>query len=84
MAGLLYGFEDGRLGNFVEYDTACFLLVQSKYLTQVPRNSFSLAVFIGSKPYLSGAFGILFKLIYKFLFLLRYLVIRFKRLGVDA
>ena len=47
---MLYGVEDGRFRNFVEYNTARGGRVEFKDFRKVPRDGFSLAVLIGSQP----------------------------------
>ena len=50
VAGMLDGLQDGRLGDFVEYDAAGLRLVQAQRLRQVPGDGFPFAVLIGGEP----------------------------------
>ena len=84
MTRILDSLQNSRFGDFVEYDTVGFLLVQSQHLTQVPRDGFSLAVFIGCEPDLLCLLCVVLQFLDEFLFLLRYLVFRFERTGVDT
>ena len=49
-AGLLDGFEDGPLGDFVEDDTLGLVNGETQHFGQVPCDGFSFAVFIGRQP----------------------------------
>ena len=54
---MLDGFQDGRLGDFVEDNAAGMLRRQSERFGQVPGNGLSFTVFIGSQPHCSGLGG---------------------------
>ena len=84
VAGMLNGFEDGRLRDFMEHDAVCLLLVKAQHLTQMPRDGFSLTVFIGSQPDLLSLLRLLLQFTDKFALVVRYLVSRHQCLIVDA
>ena len=48
---MLYGLQDGGLCNLMENNAAGLVLGEFKSLRKVPGYGFSLAVFIGGKPY---------------------------------
>ena len=48
--GMLDGLQDGRLGDFMEYDAAGFRGVQAQRFRQVPGDGFPFAVLIGGEP----------------------------------
>lgn len=50
-AGLLDGFEDGPLGDFVEDDTLGLVNGETQHFGQVPCDGLSFAVFIGGEPH---------------------------------
>ena len=52
------GFEDGGFGDFVKHDAACRGGVELEHFGQVPRDGFSLAVFIGGEPDGVGLLGL--------------------------
>ena len=81
---IAYGIHDGRLGDFVEHDTAGLLLVQTEHLAQMPRDGFSLAVLIGCEPYLVGFLGTCLQFRNELLLLFGYLIVGFQRIEVDA
>ena len=56
-AGLLDGFEDGPLGDFVEDDTLGLVNGETQHFGQVPCDGFSFAVFIGREPDGLGLLG---------------------------
>ena len=84
MAWRLDGVDDGRFGNLVKHDTVGLLLVQSQHLAQVPRDGFSLAVFIGCEPHHLRVAGAASKFCYQRFLLLRYLIARLKCVQVDT
>ena len=48
---MLYGFQDGIFGDFVENDAAGTSFFQSQDFRQVPGNGLPLPVLIGRQPY---------------------------------
>ena len=84
MTRRLDSIQNGGFGNFVEYDTVCFLFVQSQYLAQVPADGFSLAVFIGCQPDFLSLLRIRFQFFDELHLFLWYLVFGFERLGVNT
>ena len=83
-ARMLDGIKDSGFGNLVEHDTLGLLLIQSQHLTQVPRDGFSLAVFIGCEPYLTGFLGLVLQFTDQFLLLIGNLVFGFQGGVVDT
>ena len=81
---MLNGIKNSGFGNLVEHDTLGLLLIQSQHLTQVPRDSFSLAVFIGCEPYLTGFLGLVLQFTDQFLLLIGNLVFGFQGGVVDT
>ena len=69
-AGLLDGFEDGPLGDFVEDDTLGLVDGETQHFGQVPCDGFSFAVFIGRQPY-GLALGQLGQFVHHFLLVAR-------------
>ena len=81
---MLYGLQDGVLGDFVEHDAFRGAGVQSEHFTQVPADGFSLAVLIGSQPYGGGLLCLLLQFGYHFCLVGWYLVLWFEGLLVNA
>ena len=59
---MLDGFEDCGFGDFVENDATSGFGTQFQDFLQMPRDGFSLAVFIGGEPYGVHLLGVLFQL----------------------
>ena len=78
---MLDGFQDGRLGDFVEHDAAGLLPRQVQRLAKVPGNGLSLAVLIGSQPHGPGLGGQLPELCHHLLFLRGDNVFRLESVG---
>ena len=84
MARVLNGSENGRLCNLVEHDTIGLLLVETQHFAQVPRDGFSLAVFIACEPNLLGFLRVLLQFADEFLLLVGYFVVGHQRVVVDT
>ncbi len=54
-ARMLYGIQNSFLGNFMEYNSFCILGLKAEHFIEVPCDSLSLAVLIGSEPYSPGS-----------------------------
>ena len=54
VARMLDGVENRRFRDFVEHNAVCIFLVESQHFAKVPRNGFSLAVFIACEPNFLG------------------------------
>ena len=69
----------------MEYDATRFVGRQPQDLEQMPRNGFSLTVFITREPYKIGLGSLVLQLLDLFLLVLRNLIKRFKAiLNIDA
>ena len=84
MTWVFYSVKDGILRYFVEHYTVCLLLIKTEHLTQVPRDSLSLAVFIGCEPYCLRFLCVGLQVADNLLLIFRYLVIGLQRILVDA
>ena len=84
MSRMLYGVKDGGLRDFVEDDAGGLCLVKPQHLAQMPRDGFSLAVFIGCQPHLVGFLHLAAQLADELLFLFRYLILRLQCGEIDA
>ena len=84
MTWVLDSLQDGRLGDFMEHDTAGLLLIEAKDLTKMPADSLSLTVFIGCEPHLLGFLSVLLQFADHLTLLLRNDVMRLKCRGVYA
>ena len=62
---IFYRMQNGRLGDFMKYNTFGFERVEAEYFGQMPGYGFSLAVFIGCEPYGFGLLGGTMKLVDK-------------------
>ena len=82
MSWILDSLKNGGFCDFVEYDTACLFLVKSEHLAQVPGYRLSLAVLIGSQPYLFGSFGISLKFLHHLYLFLGYFVGRLQGIHI--
>ena len=78
VTGIFYRFQDGTFGDFMEDDTSGVFRFQFQHFVQVPCDGFPFAVLIGSQPYGFCLLGFFFQLGYEFLFIRRYLVMRFE------
>jgi len=81
---MLYGIEDGTLGNLVEHDARGVPLVQSEHLAEMPTDGLSLAVLIGCQPNVAGCLGAFLQVGHYFLLLLGNLIVGFESIFIDA
>ena len=68
---MLDGLQDGVFCDFVENDTLGLINVQSKHMSQVPRDGLSLAVLIGCEPHVFRPFGSLLQFRHHILLIFR-------------
>ena len=73
---ILYGFQDGILGDFVEDYPLGILACKPECLVKVPGYRLPLAVFIGSEPHDGSSLGSLLQICHYRLLVRRYLIDR--------
>ena len=58
MTGILYSLENGIRSNLVKHYASSILFIEPKHFAEVPRDGFSLTVFITCQPNLLCLVGI--------------------------